>query len=188
MSELAQAALISGGIFFVVTARGYGRRTFDRRTLVLPLVMVAIFGWTYLKNAPIDSVNDWAVYGVAVAIGILFGGMATLVTRIETDERTGTTMTVTGPAFVAVWLLAVLIRLAFVWAVTDNPSARMHFGEFMIRHHLEMATIAPFFLLWALTMVLSRMVALKVRERVMIAQRRESNTVCADRPTNPVMS
>lgn len=188
MSDLAQAALISGGIFVMVIARGYGRRVFDRRAVVLPLVLVAVFGWSYLKSAPIDSPRDWTVYAVAVAVGLVFGGIATAVTKVETDDRTGHTMTVTGLAFVGIWLTAVLLRLGFVWAITDNPSARAHFGEFMISHHLDFATVAPFFLLWALTMVISRMVALKIRERVMIAQRSASSTVCADRPIAPVVS
>lgn len=165
MSDFTQALLISGGIFALVMARGYGRRVFDRRTLLLPVVAVAVFGVIYLKDAPISNGRDWLVYAAAIAVGLAFGVLAAVVTRLGRDDRTGRVLTVTGPAFVAVWLVAVVARLGFVWAITNNPTARNHFGEFMMDHHLDFATIAPFFLLWALTMVISRIVLLKIRER-----------------------
>ncbi|MGV9711300.1 hypothetical protein ACWDTI_11620 [Gordonia sp. NPDC003424] len=197
MSELTQAFLISGGIFVLVMARGYGRRTLDRRAVLLPVALVAVFGVIYLKDAPVADMRDWVVYGSAVAVGLVFGGIATACTAIERDDRTGRIVTVTGPAFVAVWLIAVLTRLSFVWAVTDNPTARNHFGEFMIGHHLDFGTIAPFFLLWALTMVVSRIVLLEARGRTLTRLERVSSghaepgansTVCAERPMNPLAS
>ncbi|MFW0794758.1 hypothetical protein AAFP30_13185 [Gordonia sp. CPCC 205515] len=190
MSDFTQALLISGGIFALVVARGYGRRVFDRRALMLPVAAVGVFGVIYLKDAPIGSPRDWLVYATAVVVGLVFGVVATAVTRIERDDRSGRLLTITGPAFVAVWATAVVARLTFVWAVTNNPTLRNHFGEFMIGHHLDFATIAPFFLLWALTMVVSRIVLLKIRERG-LPQRDQfsaSNTVCAERPMKPVAS
>lgn len=164
MSDFTQAALISGGIFVVVMARGYGRRGFDRGAVLMPIAMVAGFGWFYLRDAPITSATDWVVYGIAAVIGLAFAAAATAVTGMERDTLTGKVMTITGPVFAAVWLIAVLARLGFVWAVTDVPSAREHFGAFMIAHHIDLGTVAPFFLIWALTMVVVRMIALKVRE------------------------
>jgi len=171
MSDLAQAALISGGIFVAVMLRGYGHRKFDRAAMLFPVAMVAGFGYVYLRNMPMGSA-DWVVYVIAVAIGLVFGGAATAVTGLVRDRSTGIVHTVTGPAFAAIWASAVVLRLAFVWAITDWPWARNHIGEYMIGHHISFDAIAPFFLLWALTMVVSRLVALKLREPVLVGEAR----------------
>ena len=172
MSALAQAALISGGIFVVIMARGYGRRAFDRGAVLLPLLSIVGFGYAYLHNAPVGT-HELAAYAVAVALGLAFGGAATLVTRMERGPD-GRAYTVTGPAFAGIWAAAVVLRLAFIWAVTNWAWAQDRFGEFMITHRISFDAIAPFFLLWALTMVVSRVVALKVREGALVAPTTES--------------
>lgn len=102
------------------------------------------------------------MYAVAIALGLVFGGVATMGTRLTRDDD-GVGRTVTGPLFVGVWALAVVLRLAFVWSVRDWGWAQVHFGEFVLGQHVSLEAIAPFFVIWALTMVLARMVALKVR-------------------------
>lgn len=165
MSPLAQAALISGSIFGVVMLRGYGRRAFDRAAVLMPLGMVAGFGYGYLRHMPLHTSAELITYAAAIAIGLVFGGVATAATGVERDRTSGKVVTVTGPAFAAVWALAVVVRLAFVWALQDWTFARDHIGQLMLTHGIAVGAIAPFFLLWALAMVVSRMVALKIRSR-----------------------
>jgi hypothetical protein len=156
MSDLTQAAAISGGIFVAVMATQYGRRQLTARTLVRPALMVVVFGWIYLWHAPLGSGGDLAAYGVALALGLLFGAAATLVTRVERGTD-GVVRTVTGPAFAAIWALAVVLRLAFIWGVENIEVVREHVGTFMFAHQISLDAIAPFFVIWALTMVISRM-------------------------------
>jgi lysylphosphatidylglycerol synthetase-like protein (DUF2156 family) len=155
MSDLAQAALISGSIFVVVMATTYGRRAFSTHALLRPLIMVGVFGFIYLRAMPLDNTAELAAYGVAVVLGLVFAAAATLATRVE-RERDGGIFTVTGPAFLVVWALAMLARLAFIWSVENVDWARDHFGRFMIEHQISLDAIAPFFVIWALVMVLSR--------------------------------
>ena len=63
MSDLTQAVLISGGIFALVMARGYGRRAFGLQAVLLPVVMIGGFGYAYLRHAPLHT-PDLAAYGV----------------------------------------------------------------------------------------------------------------------------
>lgn len=170
MSDLAQAALISGGIFAIVVFRGYGRRLFDRGAIIFPLVMTGVFGFLYLPHMPWDTSGERVVYAIAIAIGLAFGWVASQVTKVERDHD-GRIYSTAGPAFVAVWAAAVIVRLVFVWAVSDWSWAHMHFGEFMISHHISFDAIAPFFVLWALTMVLTRMVCVGTRGRLAVAPR-----------------
>jgi hypothetical protein len=155
MSDLTQAAVISGSIFAAVMATQYGRRELTSRALLRPLVVVAIFGWIYLRHLPLGSRGDLSAYGVALVLGLLFGAAATLVTQVVRD-RDGIVRTVTGPAFATIWALAVVLRLGFIWAVENVQPVREHFGSFMFGHDISLDVIAPFFVIWALTMVVAR--------------------------------
>ncbi len=170
MSDFAQAALISGGIFAIIMMRGYGRRVWDRGAVLFPLLMVAGFGYGYLHDAPTTH-TDLLAYAVALALGVVFGGLASVSTRVERDAASGSAMTVTGPAFAAIWASAVALRLGFIYAVEHWHWARMQFGEFMITHHVDFTAIAPFFILWVLGMVLTRLVAVGLRTATLPAGR-----------------
>lgn len=165
MSELAQAALISGSIFLVMMVMQFGRRSYTKAALLRPLIMVGVFGVIYLKDAPLQNTAEILTYVAALALGLAFGLAAAAVTKVDRDPNTGKAFTISRWGFVAIWGAAMLARLAFVWAVTDLPWARDHFGEFMITHQISFDAIAPFFVLWALTMVIARVVVLQVRIR-----------------------
>lgn len=62
-----------------------------------------------------------------------------------------------------VGFVAVLARLAFVWAVENVGTIHDHFGLFMMNHQIEETAIAPFFVIWALTMVVARIIAIQLR-------------------------
>lgn len=71
-------------------------------------------------------------------------------------------MTRCGVAFLGVWALAMVMRVAFVWAVTDVDPFRTWVGQQMASLNLTPAVIAPFFVIWALVMVGGRVAALIV--------------------------
>jgi membrane protein CcdC involved in cytochrome C biogenesis len=165
MSELAQAALISGSIFLVVMLTQFGRRAYTKAALLRPLIMVGAFGVIYLKDAPLANAAEIWVYAAGLALGLVFGLSAAAVTALDRDPGTGKTYTTSRWGFLTIWGLAVLIRLAFVWAVTDVPWVGHQFGEFMISNQISAEAVAPFFVLWALTMVIARVIALQIRTR-----------------------
>ncbi len=100
---------------------------------------------------------------MAVGVGLVFAGFATASTRSWIDASTGKRMTRCGTAFLAVWASAMLMRVAFVWAVSGNAAFRTWVGEQMAHLHLTPEVIAPFFVLWALVMVGGRVAALVLR-------------------------
>ncbi len=164
MSDLAQAALISGGIFAVVMLTQFGRRANRTLSALRPILMVAAVGYAYLAGAPTDATSV-RVYLAAVGVGLLFAAGAVAATRVEVECPTGQAFTVCGLGFVAVWLVAVAARLVFIWLVENNLWARNEFGTWMIGHHVDFAVIAPFFVIWALTMVLARVAVVQLRIR-----------------------
>lgn len=162
MSDFQQALLISGGIAILVLATGYGRRAFTVHSLIRPLIAVVTVSFFYLRGMPTDRSELW-LYAAGLGLGLACGAVATVFTGIERDETTGKVVTVCGVGFAATWLAVVAARLAFVWEADHNGTFRQHLGTFMMNHQLHETSIAPFFVIWALAMVVSRIAANAVR-------------------------
>lgn len=162
MSDLSQAVEISGGIFALMMATQYGTRHFGLHKIAMPVLAVAGFGYAYLKDAPTDH-NSIVLYLVSAGIGAVFGLLAYFATAMWADRSSGTIMTRCTTTFVSVWLVAMAARIGFVWAVSDNASFRTWVGEHMMSLHLTSDAIAPFFVIWALVMVVGRVIALSTR-------------------------
>lgn len=162
MSDLTQAVVMSGGFFALMLVTQFGTRTLSTHRILASVGIVVGVGFSYLDAAPTDA-HSLAAYAVAVGVGLVFAGLATATTRSWIDAATGKRMTRCGTAFLAVWATAMLLRVVFVWAVSDDASFRTWVGEQMASLHLTPAVIAPFFVLWALTMVAGRVTALVVR-------------------------
>ena len=167
MSDFMQSLVISGSIFAVMMLSQLGRREYTWHKVLFPLLSVAGFGYYYLKDATFAGNATW-LYLVGIVIGAVFAVFTTATTRLErgTDGKIYTT---TGAGFVLSWLVAVVLRVGFVWGVTYLAEFREHVGIFMMNHQLLESTIAPFFVLMALTTVVGRVVALKVRTNRMVA-------------------
>jgi hypothetical protein len=162
MSDFTQAALIGGSISGMVILTQYGRRKLELRGILRSVGLVGGFGVYYGLGAPTGRPELWA-YAVALGLGLVFAAIATAFTKVERDRVSGKVMTVCGVGFVATWVVALAARLVFVWCADYDGSFRTHLGEFMLNHHLESSVIAPFFLIWALTMVIGRIAATLVR-------------------------
>ncbi len=156
MTDLQQALTIGGGIFIVMMASQYGYRDYTWHKWAMPLISVTIFGFLYLKDAPTDSV-DFVVYAVALALGLAFGWAATATTKVEHNSaKGGAIYTRAGVGFAAVWLLALAARVVFIVLAEHNMAFRNALGSFMYNHQIVEETIPPFFCLWAVVTVASR--------------------------------
>lgn len=178
MSDFQQAALIGGGIAAVVLASQLGRRDLTWHKVVYPLLSVLGVGYGYLAGAPTGRPELW-LYAAGLGLGLLFAAAAAATTGVERDRVTGAVMTTCGAGFAATWLVALAARLVFIWAVEHDAGFREQVGTFMMGHQIHEAAIAPFFVVWALTMVVARIAAVLVRagqepaladrERVLVA-------------------
>jgi len=162
MSEFMTALVISGSIFAVMMVSQYGRRAYTARKVLIPVVAVAGFGYEYLWDVPTSGNAIW-LYVVGIAVGTVFAALATATTGVEKDPGTNRLYTRTGVGFVVTWLIAMALRVGFVWGVDNNAAFRQHVGIFMLNHQLVQDSIAPFFVLMALTTVIVRVVAVRVR-------------------------
>jgi hypothetical protein len=162
MSDFVTSLVISGSIFAVMMLSQFGRREYTWHKVLLPLVSVGYFGYHYLSGMPTVGNAMW-LYAAGVLIGLGFGAWATVTTRVEKDARTGKLYTRTGAGFVWAWLVAMSLRIAFVYSVENVSSFRDQVGTFMMSHQLVEAAIPPFFVLMALTTVVSRIAAIRIR-------------------------
>ena len=162
MSEFVTSLIISGSIFAVMMLSQFGRRDYTWHKVLYPLISVGIFGYSYLKDLPTVGNAVW-LYVAGVVIGLVFAFWATVTTGVEKDTQTGKLYTRTGAGFVAAWLVAMALRIAFVYAAENVPSFRDQVGTFMMNHQIVEGAIAPFFVLMALTTVVTRIVAIRIR-------------------------
>ncbi|MFJ2958071.1 hypothetical protein [Streptomyces sp. NPDC087270] len=166
MTDMEQALAISGGIFGLMLLTQYGRRKYDRHKVLMPLVSVSVIGYFYLRGAPTHTV-DLVVYLVGAAVGVVCGGIATLTTGVERDRGSGRVYTRCGAGFVAIWSVVVALRVAFIYLSEHDAWFRGHLVTFMTDHRIVEDAIAPFFVLMALAMVLSRVLLVLARVRAL---------------------
>ena len=145
--------------FVVITQ--LGTRVVDRRRFIIPLIVVAAVGASYLGDAPTAG-HDVAFYLAAAASGTLLGLVAAAFVRIRPDQA-GRITARAGAAFLAVWLVAIGGRMVFAWAATQTS-----FGTTVGQFSREQLITGPpawraAFVIMALAMVLSRLLVLAVR-------------------------
>ncbi len=162
MSEFVTSLIISGSIFAVMMLSQFGRRDYTWHKVLYPLISVGIFGYSYLKDLPTVGNAVW-LYAAGILIGAVFAVWTTVTTGVERDAATGKLYTRTGAGFVAAWLVAMGLRIAFVYGAENVPSFREQVGTFMMSHQLVEGSIAPFFVLMALTTVVARIAAIRIR-------------------------
>jgi len=162
MTDMQQALTVSGLIFGIVMMSQYGRREYNWHRVLLPLSSTATVGYFYLKGMPIQAV-DWVVYGVGALVGLAFGLVASATTGLDRDATDGRTYTRCGTWFLTTWLAAVALRIGFVYAAEHNTWFHQHLGGFLTEHDIITDAIAPFFVIMALAMVLTRVVLIGLR-------------------------
>ncbi len=109
--------------------------------------------------------NNLWLYAIGLAVGIGFGVLTTITTKVARNAQTGKIQTITGMPFALAWFAALVLRVGFVIAIDSSNSFQYQVGKFFYLHNLSTDAIAPFFVIMALSTVLFRVgaVYLKVR-------------------------
>lgn len=153
--------IINLSILAFVVITQLGTHVVDRRRFIVPLVVVAAVGFSYLSDAPTAG-HDVALYLAAAAAGTILGLLAAAFVRVRPGHA-GNITARAGAAFLSVWLAAIGGRMVFAWAATQTS-----FGTTVGRFSREQLITGPqawraAFVIMALTMVLSRLLVLFVR-------------------------
>jgi hypothetical protein len=133
---------------------------FDRRAVLLPVVISAVVAQQYLHSVPAGT-GDLLLVAVLVVVGLVLGSASGLTTHVRTDGRTA--LVKAGGAAAALWVLGMGSRFAFaVWATHGGASA---VGRFSVAHGISSDAWTTALVLMALAEVLARTAILWTRAR-----------------------
>ena len=145
--------------FVLLVLRQARERQLDRRSVIMPLVLMAFVGAQYLHTVPTTG-ND-LLFIVLLALGVL-GGLATRV-RAEGGVALARVGWVAGGLLVA----GIGSRMAFAFAIGHGLEPAVH--GFSIAHQIGAAAWPAAFVLMALVEVGSRIAIVQARGRRLAA-------------------
>ncbi|MFC1419201.1 hypothetical protein [Streptacidiphilus cavernicola] len=154
------------------------------RTLLLPLAIVGWVAHSYLHDIPTAG-NDTVLVAAFAAVGVVFGVLGGLLTRVRTLDGHVHIKATAGAA--ALWVVSMGFRLGFaVWS--SHASGAAHLGRFSAAHDITsgQAWVAALVLM-ALGEVVVRLGTIVVRGQLMLARgNRNQAAVPAGRPNTYV--
>jgi hypothetical protein len=152
----------SGQYLLNVVLLGYilisnlGTRVVTVRRFVVPVAIVAVAAFTYLRNVPTAS-HDVQLELAGVVAGVAFGIAAALLVRPGRDAAGRVTMTAGAP-YAALWILVIGGRMLFAYGADHWFAAAV--TTFSIENRITGADAwTAAFVLMALAMVLVRVLA-----------------------------
>jgi hypothetical protein len=147
-------------VLVLLVVRQIREARFDRKALLLPLVIVGVVAQKYLKTIPTGT-NDLLLIGGLALAGLVFGLVSALATRIRLDR--GVPLVKAGWLAAGVWVFSMGSRFAFgVWATHGGGPA---LARFTVAQHLDARVWTAALVLMALAEVVSRTLVLYARAR-----------------------
>jgi len=144
--------LLSLGILAFVLKTGLGTRELNRRRFTLPLAVVAVVGWLYLRSIP-TSAGDIKLITVIGAAGVLLGLAAGALMKVR-PAADGSLVTVAGASYAAIWIAAIASRLLFAYGASHWFAPQI--ASFSRSAGIDSAAYTAAFVVMALAMVLTR--------------------------------
>ncbi len=152
-------------MFLLVVARQARERELDRRSIVIPLVLVFFVAQMYLPSIPTAG-NDLVLIGLLAALGLTLGVASGFATHVRAGAN--------GRAVARVgWLAATLLvagigsRMVFAFAVSHG--LRSELASLSIAHHISAAAWPPALVLMAICEVTTRVAIVQLRGRKAIS-------------------
>ncbi len=139
---------------------------FDRRALLLPLIIVGVVAQSYLHSIPTNG-NDLVLIAALTGLGALLGSLSGITTRVWSDGGPYA-LVQAGPAAAALWVLGMGSRFAFIFYYTHFGSDAV--ANFSAAHDITgPAAWTAALVLMALAEVLTRTGLLFIRSRQALA-------------------
>jgi hypothetical protein len=152
---------IIDGLLVLLVLRQIRPRQLTPRSIVLPIVLLAVAGSEYLKGFPTGG-NDLWMDVVLVVAGAAFGVVSGLATKVWIGPE-GQIMCRAGVVAATAWVLGMGIRMGFdIWA--NSHSGLHHLVSFSVHHRITSPqAYATAFVLMAFAQVLIRIGILQAR-------------------------
>jgi hypothetical protein len=151
--------------FVLLVLRQARERELDRRSVIVPLVLVFFVGSHYLRTFPTTG-NDLVLIVLLAALGLTLGVLGGLATHVRAGER-GVALARVGWIAGGLLVLGIGARMAFAFVVTHGfePAVR----SFSIAHQIGAAAWPAALVLMALVEVGARIAVVQARGRRLAA-------------------
>ena len=144
--------LLNIGILALVLAANLGTRALSWRRLLVPVLLVALAGFSFLRRMPTVG-NDLELELAGLTAGVLLGVLAALLVHVHrVGDRVVTTA---GAGFAALWVVVIGGRMLFAYGAQHWYGRAI--GTFSRTYQITgSAAWTAAFVLMALAMVVSR--------------------------------
>jgi hypothetical protein len=153
--------LLNVAILAFVLRTGLGTKPLTRRRFTLPLAVVAVVAFAFLRTIPTagnDVVLDVVLALVGLALGFVAGGLM----KVYRNRSDGSLLTKAGAAYAAIWTVVIGGRVLFAYGAQSwiaQPVAAFSRGHNITGAPAWTAALV----LMALSMVLGRVVVTAIR-------------------------
>lgn len=147
--------------FVLLVLRQARERELDRRSVIVPLVLMFFVGSQYLQSVPTAG-NDLPFIVLLAAVGLTLGVLGGFAAQVRAGER-GVALARVGWIAGALLILGIGARMAFAFAIGHGfePTVR----SFSIAHQIGAAAWPAALVLMALVEVGSRIAIVQIRGR-----------------------
>jgi len=139
-------------IFVLVVLRQARERELDRRSIVVPLLLVFFVAQMYLHSIPTAG-NDLILIGLLAAVGLALGIASGFATHVRAGEAG---LAVARVGWLAATLLIAGIGSRMVFAFVVSHGLRTDVASFSIAHHISAAAWPTALVLMAICEVVTR--------------------------------
>jgi hypothetical protein len=153
-------------VFLLVVARQAKERELDRRSVIVPLILVFFVAQMYLHSIPTAG-NDLVLIGLLAAVGLTLGIASGFATHVRAGKNG---LAVARVGWLAAALLVAGIGSRMVFAFALSHGARAAIASFSYSHQIGAAA-------WPVALVL--MALLEVSTRIAIVQLRGQHALHA---------
>lgn len=150
--------------FVLLVLRQARERQLDRRSVIMPLVLMAFVGAQYLHTVPTTG-NDLLFIVLLAAVGLALGVLGGLATRVRAEG--GVALARVGWVAGGLLVAGIGSRMAFAFAIGHGLEPAVH--GFSIAHQIGAAAWPAAFVLMALVEVGSRIAIVQARGRRLAA-------------------
>lgn len=150
--------------FVLLVLRQARERELDRRSVIVPLVLMLFVGSQYLRSIPTAG-NDLALIAALAATGLALGVAGGLATHVRRGD--GIALARVGWFAGGLLVLGIGARMAFAFAVGHGLEASVR--TLSIDHRIGAAAWPVALVLMALTEVAARLAIVQARGRLLVA-------------------
>jgi hypothetical protein len=157
------------GLLVYVLASNLGTRRLSSARLLLPVALVAVAGWFFLRDIPTRG-HDVQLEVIGVIVGAALGVLAGLLVGVRRTPA-GELLTQAGAAYAVLWVVVIGGRVAFAYGAEHWFAQSI--GQFSMAHQITGADAwTTAFVLMALAMVLVRVLVTSARMQVLTSSAR----------------